>query len=145
MIPEKLYQLLDRDVGQPWAAIFVPARQSTAAAAAQLNLTTPLDPRRITVLKAMTWDVTPGAGQTLQFLIGFISNPSGTIISRFFVQEFPAAAATRRGARWDGEIMIPPGWSIGTNATFDAGGVANTINAVDCVGFTFPQGTIQLP
>lgn len=145
MIPEKLYQLLDRDVGQPWASIFIPARQSTAGALAQLTTTTPLDPRRITVLRTLSMTVSPGAGQSVLLLIAFISNPGNTLIARFLSQDFPVSAATRRAIRWDGEIYIPPGWTIGANATFDAGGVANSIDAVDCIGLTIPQGTIQLP
>lgn len=86
----------------------------------------------------------PGAAQTALriFLRVQPVSPGATVYIIAENDLNAAAAAEEMSINWSGQMIIPPNWRLGAQATFSAGAVANTIR-VDFYGILIPVGNIQ--
>lgn len=140
-LPDQLYQLTERDIGQTWGRSYKDTSQASVAA---VNVTTDIIiPRdRCSIITAAFAQIVPGAGQSLTRL-------SFRLIGNGVADSLLAGAAHLGLAAaeefwWDrqGWWFVPPGWNFRCSAVFSAGGVAN-LNAVWISGFQIPIGTLQ--
>lgn len=142
-LPWPLYQLTERDIGQPWGRIVFPRNTNTAALAA-LSASFQNQLTRVLAVTNLWGGLTPGAAQTITLASFQVVNPDATFARNLQTDRFALAAATAGFMQWEGELLVPPGWFVRLDAVFNAGAAANSVQ-LDAVAVEIPQGTIQLP
>lgn len=140
IFPEYLYQLSKRDLQVTWLD---PALRSVVTSVAAANVTSDftIDNGRILVLTHVHGFVIPGGGQNVTLLSLLIVDPGGTLI-RLVTDDTNQAADFRAESTWQGELIIPPGWTIRATADFNAALAANRVD-LSLGGILIPVGNVQ--
>lgn len=143
LFPEFLYQLNARDQQVTWLEpLFTQINPAAALQAAWSELVYQVPNDRVLVLTHVFASANPGGAQGVTDLAIFARVPLSSPAYRLLFFSETIVAGLTRATRWQGELLLPPGWQIAISATFDAAAVANAVSA-DVAGVLIPTGTIQ--
>ena len=139
--PEVLYRLSKRDEQVTWLD---PVASRISATLAGINpvaiYTVPND--RVLVLTAACIEATPGVGQNILLKVLHTRPPTGGTNVTFRSDYVAGGVGVQQGMDWDGEIAVPPSWTVNGNVLFNAGAVASTATLM-MHGLLIPVGNIQ--
>jgi len=139
--PEWLYRLLQGDEGSQLLSVVWREVASTATVAA-LNATVYQVPGdKCLILTNAACRFIPGNTQTVNRRRLMADPPSGTTRYNILDEEVDGAASITLDANWQGEVIIPPGWRVLIEGTFNSAVNANTVEA-EIHGYLVPRGTI---
>lgn len=144
LLPERLYSLTSRDVGQEWARFFTRFGSAAGLVVAPTG-DAPTPPDEILVITQLTLENVPGAGNTyLRSEVGF--RPVGAaaaLAHRFAIHhaEVGLAAGVRASLNLLSPIWLPPGQLISFTGNFTGAATSNTVN-LHITGFSLPLGTL---
>lgn len=122
---DRLYTKTARDRGIDVAASLSTATPTTSDTATQVLATFTNDSGRLVVVTALCGEWGPGAGQNVSGRRLTIQPPGGT--SLVLKGDTTALAANLFGyLDWQGELIVPPLWSMRAIGDFNAGVAANS-------------------
>lgn len=138
--PEWLYKLLAGDAGSQQLGV-IWREQSTSAASTSVGTTVYTVPAdKCLVLTNMAGSFEPNAAQKCVRTRFMADPPEGTVRYNFF-DEWPSlVAGAFAGKTWTGEVIIPGGWKVRVEGTYDAGAAQNIARA-EIHGYLIPRGT----
>jgi hypothetical protein len=136
--PEWLYRLLPGDAGTQQLGVIWREGQTTQAASTVSNVVyiVPTDKCLVLTNFAARWEV--GAAQNINRRRVMADPPAGT--TRYNILDSELDANTHVCENWQGEVVIPGGWSIRAEGNFSAGANANVVG-IEIHGFLIPRGT----
>lgn len=145
LFPDALYRRTSRDIGQPWARIYVPPVLFVFPASAVVDPSLRAPGDQCVILTNITASFLPGAAQTLTEAM-VDTGPALATMARIasFIPPVGLPANTTSTFNWQGEVVIPPSWFIRCRAVFNAGAAANVV-ICQLMGMSLPLGSIQLP
>jgi hypothetical protein len=147
VLPTRLYGLTERDIGAPYASVYLPAESFAVGAPGTLSAILQVTNDRPILLTNACCMWLPGAGQTLSH--GFLEiGPDNTVAGQRAIAYFTSPVGLGAGLRvvgnWSGEVIVPPGYFIRARGEFNAGANNNT-SVIQAMGMGIPQGNIVLP
>jgi len=144
VLVDALYRPTERDIGAPWARVFLPPNINTSQALALVAPSLQVQTDRPVLLTNICGLFTPGAAQFFQnanFDIGLTSANVNRIA--FVTAPVGLVAAAAWYLNWQGQVLVPPGFFIRCSAQFNAGVALNSVS-LSAMGWSIPLGTLQL-
>lgn len=145
MIEALLYRLGEGERSNAFPAVWMrTARTDSAATGVEATLQNDLQ-GRVILLRSLTGQYVPGAGQNVTQAQLDLLPPEGTSPP---IQLFLKFDGVAKGANvvasldWQGEIVIPPRWSARARAAFNAGAASNQVNLI-AFGYSAPVGNLN--
>lgn len=141
--PEWLYRLLPGDSGsQLLQLLWREATNSSAAATVSCDaFIVPND--KALILTNASMRSNPGVGQSSFRRRLMADPPLGTTRFTIFEDETNIAVNTPVANNWDGEVVIPSGWKVKYECTFDSAVNPNVVE-LEVFGYLVPRGTMVL-
>jgi len=141
--PESLFQLSQRDLQVTWLDPLI-TRNLLAIANAVVSADLTVPTGRVLLLTHIHAETVPDAAQNATGLfVGALPPPAGTgTFVLLAANRTAGGAGVRTMVDFDGQVLIPSGWIVRAQGTFNAGVNVNQAEA-HIWGMLFPIGNIQ--
>lgn len=139
---EKLYQLTVADRGNPGPRLLNYYDQTASAAASVTHYFTN-NSRQPVVVGVLSWNFTPGAAQNYVASICALYDKDNVLVGNVMGEStaLGAVVVKRFHQVYNGAVIVPPLFKLGTTGVFNAGANSNNVQFF-LHGFYIPVGTL---